>query len=118
GLGGVLGLGPQIERFVSFGWRGLPGFDKPFDLPGAVEIARLGLGDLFGRGGALALLGFAAAYYLTMVDAGWDWRWRKNSPALEAIFESDFGWKTFVGWLADTVVAMARFCGRVLDKKW
>ena len=118
GLAGVLGLGAQIERFVEFGWRRLPGFDKPFDLPGSVEIARLGFMDLFGRGGALALLGFAAAYYLTMVDSGWDWRWRKNSPALEAAFESDFGWKIFVAWIADSTVAVARFCGRVLDKRW
>ena len=118
GLAGVLGLGSQVERFVQFGWLRLPGFDKPFDLPGAVAIDRLGFRDLFGRGGALALLGFAAAYYFTMVDAGWDWRWRKNSPALEAVFESDFYWKPFVGWLADSVVAVARFCGRVLDKRW
>ena len=118
GLAGVLGLGAQVERFVSFGWLGLPGFDKPFDLPGGVAIERLGAGDLFGRGGALALLGFAAAYYLTMVDAGWDWRWRRESPALEALFESDFHWKTFVGWLAGRVAALARFCGRVLDKRW
>jgi NADH:ubiquinone oxidoreductase subunit 5 (subunit L)/multisubunit Na+/H+ antiporter MnhA subunit len=118
GLVGVFGLGTQIERFVEFGWRRLPGFDKPLDLPGSVEIARLGFMNLFGRGGALALLGFAAAYYLTMVDAGWDWRWRKNSPALEAVFESDFGWKIFVAWLADATVAVARFCGRVLDKRW
>lgn len=118
GLAGVLGLGPETSRFVEFGWRRLPGFDKPIDLPGAIEIARLGLSDVFGRGCALALLGFAAAYYLTMVDAGWDWRWRRNSPALEAVFESDFYWKTFVGWLADSVVSVARFCGRVLDKKW
>ena len=118
GLAGLIGLGARIERLVGFGWRRLPGLDKPFDLPGSVEVARLGAGDLFGRGGALALLGFLAAYWLTMADAGWDWRWRRGWPRLEAAFESDFGWKTFIGRLADGVVAFARFCGRVLDKKW
>jgi hypothetical protein len=66
----------------------------------------------------MAGLGLALAYYLTMVDAGWDWRWRRNHPWIEAAFESDFGWKILVMWLAGRVAAAARFCGRVLDKRW
>jgi hypothetical protein len=88
------------------------------NLPGSSLIAELSWRDMLGRGGVLAALGFFAAYYFTMVDASWDWRWRKNSPALEAVFESDFGWKIVVGWISDAVVAGARFCGRVLDKRW
>ena len=56
--------------------------------------------------------------YLTMVDASWDWRWRRNSPRLEAFIDSDFGWKTLVALIADGASAFARFCGRVLDKRW
>jgi NADH-quinone oxidoreductase subunit L len=115
-------LAPGISRLVLYGWSGLPlglpGLAGVLNLPGTPEIAQLTFKDALGRGCGMAALGFAAAYYLTMVDAGWDWRWRRNSPRLEAAFESDFGWKTFVMWLADRVAAGARFCGRVLDKKW
>jgi NADH-quinone oxidoreductase subunit L len=115
-------LAPAIARFVAVGWLGmpygLPGVTGALNLPGSPLIPELSFKDLFGRGCGLAALGFAAAYYLTMVDAGWDWRWRKASPALEAVFESDFGWKTFVGWIADGTAAFARFVGRVLDKAW
>jgi NADH:ubiquinone oxidoreductase subunit 5 (subunit L)/multisubunit Na+/H+ antiporter MnhA subunit len=122
-LGGVLGLGPAVERMVTLGWTGLPlGVLPPlsgsFNLPGSASVADLGFRDLFGRGCALAALGVLAAYFLTMADAGWDWRWRKSSPFLAAAFEADFGWKPLVGGLADGVGAFARFVGRVLDKKW
>ena len=122
---GALGAGflaKGIERMVTTGWRGVPtglaSIRGTMNLAGSPAVPALGFKDMFGRGGALALLGFAAAYYFTMIDAGWDWRWRKNSPALEAVFESDFGWKIVVERLAGFVAAVARFCGRVLDKKW
>ena len=113
-------LASRVEFFVSAGWLGLPTMvaNYALDLPGSPSIPELSWHDLIGRGCGLAALGFAAAYYLTMIDAGWDWRWRKNWPRLEAAFESDFYWKTIVGWIADAVVAFARFCGRVLDKRW
>jgi hypothetical protein len=66
----------------------------------------------------MVAIGAGSAYYLTMVDTGWDWRWRRNHPRVEAMFESDFGWKTLVAWLGEFVGAFARFCGRVLDKRW
>ncbi|MFI5346097.1 MAG: NADH-quinone oxidoreductase subunit L [Elusimicrobiota bacterium] len=115
-------LAPGIERLVLYGWRGLPlglpGVAGVLNLPGSPAVPALSFHDLFGRGGLMALFGFLAAYYLTMVDAGWDWRWRRNSPALEAVFESDFGWKIVVARFVDGVAAFARFVGRVLDKKW
>ncbi|MFI5348453.1 MAG: NADH-quinone oxidoreductase subunit L [Elusimicrobiota bacterium] len=111
---------PRGELFVSAGWLGVPTQipNYPMNLPGSPRIPELSWHEIFGRGTILAALGFAAAYYLTMVDASWDWRWRRNSPSLEAAFESDFGWKILVGWISDSVVGGARFCGRVLDKKW
>ena len=113
-------LGPRLEFFVSAGWLGLPTMipNYALNLPGSSLIPELSWRDILGRGTIMAALGFAAAYYLTMVDAGWDWRWRRNSPALEAAFESDFGWKILVGCFSDSVVGGARFCGRVLDKQW
>jgi NADH-quinone oxidoreductase subunit L len=113
-------LAPRLEYFVSAGWLRLPTLvpNSSMDLPGSSLIPELSWRDMLGRGGLLAALGFFSAYYLTMVDASWDWRWRKNSPSLEAVFESDFGYKILVGRLADGTVAAARFCGRVLDKKW
>ena len=119
-LGGL--LAPAVQRLIVFGWvnlpLGVPGLTGTLVLPGSPLLPALGVKDMLGLGGALAALGAAAAYYLTMVDAGWDWRWRRNYPALEAAFESDFGWKTFVGWTSDRVAAGSRFCGRTLDKKW
>ncbi|MBI3563655.1 MAG: NADH-quinone oxidoreductase subunit L [Elusimicrobia bacterium] len=114
-------LGPALAGSVSAGWHGMPAATLPFppiDLPGETGIPELGWRELFGRGCALAALGFAAAWWLTMKDAGFDWRWRRASPGLEAAFDSDFGWKTLVGWGADGVCAAAGFVGRVLDKRW
>jgi NADH-quinone oxidoreductase subunit L len=115
-------LAPAVQHLVAAGWYGLPpglpGFSGVLNLPGSALVPELGFKDLLGRGGAMAALGFAAAYYVTMVDAGWDWRWRRDYPALEAAFESDFGWKTAVAAFCDGVAGGARFVGRVLDKKW
>ena len=62
----------------------------------------------------MAALGALAAWRLTMSDPGFDWRWRGG--ALEAAFESDFGWKTFVDGFASAVSRLAGFTGKVLDK--
>jgi NADH:ubiquinone oxidoreductase subunit 5 (subunit L)/multisubunit Na+/H+ antiporter MnhA subunit len=113
---------PTIERMVMSGWwhlpSGLPGLKGVLDLPGEVEIPVLGLHHMFGRGGLMALLGFVAAWRLTMSNQSFDWRWREHYPALEAIFESDFGWKTLMGKIADAVALGARWTGQILDKKW
>ena len=114
-------LGPKLAGAVLSGWRGLPsGIPQlpPLDLPGEPGIPELGWHELFGRGCALAALGFGAAWWLTMKDAGFDWRWRRSAPGLEAAFDSDFGWKTLVGWAACGVSGAAGFVGRVLDKRW
>jgi NADH-quinone oxidoreductase subunit L len=120
GAAGAGFLARKVEYFVSAGWRGLPTIDPRYalNLPGSSLIPELAFKDMLGRGCGLALLGFAVAYYLTMIDAGWDWRWRRNAPWLEAVFESDFGWKILVVWITDGVRLTARFCGRVLDKNW
>jgi len=113
---------PYVQELVLAGWRGLPtsvaSISGVLNLAGSPTIPELGWRDLFGRSGLMAALGFGSAYYLTMVDASWDWRWRRNHPRLEAFFESDFLWKTFVGLIADFTGAFAGFCGRVLDKCW
>ena len=113
---------PLVQELVIAGWRGLPtslaNVSGVLNLAGSPLIPALTWKSQFGLSGAMAALGVGLAYYLTMVDAGWDWRWRRSHPALEALFDSDFYWKTFVGWLSGRVVAFARFCGRVLDKRW
>jgi len=114
-------LGRILADSVQAGWHGLPsGVAQflPVNLPGETAIPALGWRELFGRGGALAALGFAAAWSLTMRDAGFDWRWRRASPALEAFFDQDFHWKTLCGALVDGVVGLAGFVGRVFDKRW
>ncbi len=126
---GLLALGavvigaarPVVETLVAGGWTalpvGIPGYAQTMNLPGSTEIPGVALKALL-IGMGMAALGAAAAYALTMVDAGWDWRWRKSSPALERVFDSDFGWKTLVDWFARGVSSLADFVGRVLDKKW
>ncbi len=113
---------PVVERMVLGGWRGLPlglpGIAGVLNLPGTVAIPELGGKDFFGRGGLLAILGFAAAWRLTMSDAGFDWRWRREQPMLEAVIESDFGWKPIVSSFVDGCVSVSGFVGRVFDKRW
>jgi len=114
-LAGLL-KGP-IERFVVVGMRGLPSglpqLDVVLNLPGEPTLPHLNL-LVAGVGTVMALLGAAAAWRLTMADPGFDWRWRGG--AAEAMFESDFGWKTVIDKLASAVSRGAGFTGRVLDK--
>lgn len=115
-------LAPAVEFLVAAGWRnvptGLANVPGLLNLTGSPFVPELGAKDMLGRGGAMAALGLAAAYCWTMVDAGWDWRWRRRLPALEAAFDADLGWTVVVGRLASGVAAGARFAGRVLDKRW
>ena len=103
-----------IERFVVMGWHGmpsgLPGLDVVLNLPGEPFLPRLNL-TVAGLGTFMAALGALAAWRLTMSDPGFDWRWRGG--ALEAAFESDFGWKTFVDGFASAVSRLAGFTGKV-----
>jgi NADH-quinone oxidoreductase subunit L len=114
-------LRPIVESMVSGGWVhlpiGLPGVPGFFSLPGTPAIPAFEW-KTSAIGTALVALGAGAAYYFTMIDAGWDWSWRASSPALERVFESDFGWKILVDRLVSGVVGLARFTGRVLDKTW
>jgi NADH-quinone oxidoreductase subunit L len=114
-------LGAFVSHMVSGGWLGLPsgmpGYALPLNLPGSPLLPEITPATV-ALGTGLAALGAAAAYAATMLDAGWDWRWRARSPLLAAAFESDFGWKTVVGWIVDGVRGFAGFTGRVLDKSW
>jgi NADH-quinone oxidoreductase subunit L len=113
---------PNLEKLIVYGWHGLPmgipGMPGVLNLPGSPIIPELNWHDALGVGSLMAGIGFAASYYLTMVDQSWDWRWRAASPLLESVFESDFGWKTLMDGIACGVVGFARFVGRTFDKAW
>ena len=106
-----------IERFVAVGMRGLPsglpGLDIVLNLPGEPSLPHLNW-TVAGLGTLMAALGALAAWRLTMSDPGFDWRWRGG--AAEAMFESDFGWKTLVDAFARGVSRVAGFTGRTLDQ--
>ena len=106
-------LGPNLARMLSSGWTHVPP-GSPV-MPGSIALPHANL-VVAGLGTAMAALGAGAAYYLTMVDKGWDWRWRGGFA--EAVFESDFGWKIVVARLVSATVSCADFIGRILDKKW
>ena len=72
---------------------------------------------VFAAGTAMAALGAGAAYYFTTSLPDWDWRWRREFPAVEAVFESDFGWKNVVGFSARGVRRGADWVGRVFDER-
>ena len=119
----VVGLaGPLLERMVVSGWLGLPigipGISAVLNLPGSPTLPVLHVSDAFGLGGLLAAAGFGAAWFVTMTDPGFDWRWRRDRPWLERVFESDFGWKPLVDGGVRAVASVAGFTGRVLDKRW
>jgi NADH-quinone oxidoreductase subunit L len=110
----VIGLlGPRLPGVLASGWtltpRGVPA------LPGTIALPHLNL-TVAGLGTLMAALGAGAAWRLTMSDSGWDWRWRGGKA--EAVFDSDFGWKSLVALLVRGVSAVARFTGRTLDKAW
>ncbi len=112
-------LKEPIQLFVVSGFRGLPSglpdLKIVLNLPGdpflpPVNPLVAGLGTL------MVVLGAGAAWRLTMSDPGFDWRWRGGR--VEAMFESDFGYKIVVGWAVSAVSWTARFTGRVFDKAW
>jgi len=116
---GALAVGPLrhgVSRLVLFGLKGLPiglpNVPGVLNLPGAASLPEFNW-TVFALGTGMAACGALAAYYLTMVDAGWDWRWRGG--VAERIFESDFGWKIVVDKTVDFVVSVARVIGDVVD---
>ncbi|MDP3541128.1 MAG: NADH-quinone oxidoreductase subunit L [Elusimicrobiota bacterium] len=106
-----------IERFVTAGFRGLPsglpGLEVVLNLPGEPLLPHLNMTVAL-LGTLMAALGAFAAWRLTMSDPGFDWRWR-GGP-VEALFDSDFGYKKLVDGFAAAVSRSAGFVGRVLDK--
>jgi len=119
-------LKSRVETLVVLGWQQVP-FVVPIiggqlrilraDLPGVSVLPEFSA-TVFAIGTGLAALGAGAAYYATMMDASWDWRWRASSPRLSNVFESDFGWKIVVDRLVAGVAGFARFVGQVFDKAW
>jgi NADH-quinone oxidoreductase subunit L len=110
-------LKAPIERFAVIGMRGLPSglpdLNLVLNLPGEPLLAHINW-TVAGLGTLMVALGAAAAWRLTMSDPGFDWRWRGG--AAEAMFESDFGWKTVVDRGTRAVSWLARLAGRVVDK--
>ncbi len=110
-------LKAPIERFVLMGMRGLPSglleLNIVLNLPGEPTLPHLNW-VVAGLGTLMAALGALAAWRLTMSDPGFDWRWRGGF--VEALFESDFGYKILVGWCASGVSWVADFSGRRIDK--
>ncbi|MDD5304632.1 MAG: NADH-quinone oxidoreductase subunit L [Elusimicrobia bacterium] len=112
-------LKDPIQRFVLCGMRGLPSglpeLNLVLNLPGEPLLPHLNL-LVAGLGTLMAVLGALAAWRLTMSDPGFDWRWRGG--AAEAVFESDFGWKTLVDGCCSAVSRTAVFVGNSLDRRW
>jgi NADH-quinone oxidoreductase subunit L len=68
-------------------------------------------------GTGAALVGAALAYMATLGAPEWEWEWRARHPALERVFDSDFGWKSVIGLLGYGFRGFANGVGRVFDKK-
>ncbi|MHB2026831.1 MAG: NADH-quinone oxidoreductase subunit L [Elusimicrobiota bacterium] len=98
-------FGAQLQSLLSQGWLAA--------VPAAVPHVEL-LESW--RGLLAALIGAILAYWLTTVKPDWDWNWRENSPALLAVFESDFGWKPAMAALARGVASLGEWLGVSVDK--
>jgi NADH-quinone oxidoreductase subunit L len=90
----------------------LSGWPNPADVPSLPEFSW----TVFSMGTGAALLGLAAAYFLTMSRPSWDWRWRASYPGLERLFDSDFGWKPAMAGVAAAARWMADLAGRAFDR--
>jgi len=105
---GALGVGwlaKGLGTLLSSGWPG-PALEA---LPGpSLPVAAAGT--------ALAALGALAAYWLTTALSGWDWEWRRSLPGLEALFESDFGWRRAVASFSALVRGAAAMVGGPWDE--
>jgi NADH-quinone oxidoreductase subunit L len=103
---GVGWLGAGFSKLATQGWPQAAGLEPLPALNLTVALA----------GTAAALVGAGAAYWLTMAKPNFDWEWRKTSPDLLAVFESDFGWKTLVASLVALVRGGADGVGLSWDK--
>ncbi len=112
-------LKSPLERFIVSGMRGLPSglpdFNLILNLPGEPFLPPFN-GVVACLGTTMAALGALAAWRLTMSDPSFDWRWRGGR--IEAIFESDFGWKIVVGKCVAVVLQIVGLTSRRLEKGW
>ncbi|MGH9465532.1 MAG: hypothetical protein ACRD0X_07775, partial [Thermoanaerobaculia bacterium] len=56
------------------------------------------------------------AWVLTTAKPRFDWQWRRERPAIEAAFESDFGWRRVVDAVAAGTNRLADLVGRAWDE--
>jgi NADH-quinone oxidoreductase subunit L len=103
---GVGWLGAGFSRLISVGWPLGAGLEALPSFSWTVSLA----------GTAAAGIGAAAAYAATIAYPAFDGEWRLRRPGLDALFASDFGWKTVVGLLAYWVRGGAGLLGRSWDK--
>ncbi|MBI5241723.1 MAG: NADH-quinone oxidoreductase subunit L [Elusimicrobia bacterium] len=102
---GVGWLGHGLMRMLLSGWPPSvppPGLTEPSH---AVSAAAL----------MAAALGAGAAYWTTMRLPSWDWDWRRERPALAALFAEDLGWRRVPAACVSSAVWFADKVGRVLD---
>lgn len=112
----VMGFaGPAFVETFSSGWTRVPS-GVPV-MPGDIELPHLNP-TVAALGTGFALLGFLAAWWTTMKDPGFDWRWRRETPWADRLYASDFGWKHVCDGIVAGVAAFGGFVGRVLDKRW
>ncbi|MDX6769123.1 MAG: NADH-quinone oxidoreductase subunit L [Elusimicrobiota bacterium] len=108
-------LGPMVVTTLSSGWTHVPQ-GVPV-MPGDIALPHVNYA-VAAMGTAFAALGAGAAWWLTMKDAGWDWRWRREAPWADRLYASDFGWKSLCDAFVRGVVRLGGFVGVVLDKRW
>ena len=98
--------GPLFSRALKSGWLAP---QTPVSLP---EFSW----PVFLIGTGAAVVGAAGAWWLTMSNPSWDWNWRKRRPALERVFDADFGWRAVVGFFARLAVSAAGLINRRFDE--
>ena len=104
--------GGPVTRILASGWVMVPP-GSPV-MPGDINLPHMNMVVAL-LGTAMACVGAAGAYCATMVFPGWDWRWRGGR--VEALIESDFGWKIVVGWFAAAARSSAHVIGVLFDHK-
>lgn len=108
-------LGPAFVETFASGWTRVPS-GTPV-MPGEISLPHPNL-LVAGMGSGFALLGFLLAWWTTMKDPGFDWRWRRETPWADRLYAADFHWKTFCDALVSGVSRLAGFVGVLLDKRW
>ncbi|MBI5884450.1 MAG: NADH-quinone oxidoreductase subunit L [Elusimicrobia bacterium] len=72
---------------------------------------------VFAAGTSAAVIGFAAAWFLTIARPRFDWTWRREHPGLQALVASDFGWRHVVAFVVKTSWRFAEWVGGALDHR-